>query len=537
MDIDLSQYMGAYIDGSRENLDLMDRVLLILEQNPQNLDAIEDIFRAAHTLKGMSATMGFEKVAHLTHEMENVLDKIRIRKMPVSSKVIDVVFEVFDVLRILVNDSIAGTDSNVDLGVISQKLATLANDGEVAAPAPVPINIPVTGNAQVEAQNKALFSELAEFQITEYEIGGLSEAQHEGLTPYLLEVRLVADCLLKGPRVFMVMRSLDSLHCEILRSIPDVKDLENEKFDRSFRMIVTCQQAPQEIIYAIESISEIEAVLLRPFSLEVLRGDISVPSVVEAPPPSPPPSPTPAPQPITVTPKPTVQEKIAVRTSPPPTETKMGSASQWETPKEHSRPQVERAPDIAQSSAPVAVFQAPVVLPGEQDVEKAGLGESESTFEDQREIIEIEQLVSFRMAGETYALNIAQVEGIINLIPITRVPKAPAYIEGVINMRGEIVPVINLRRRLQLTLKERIQGDQIVILAFEKEKVKVGFLVDGVHEVIRLPKSSIESPSRVSENVDVEYLNGVGKIGSKLIILLNAHRIVFGNTAEIVSNK
>ena len=66
--------MGAYIDGSKENLDLMDRMLLAMEQNPGNISAIEDIFRAAHTLKGMSATMGFEKIAHLTHEMESVLD-------------------------------------------------------------------------------------------------------------------------------------------------------------------------------------------------------------------------------------------------------------------------------------------------------------------------------------------------------------------------------------------------------------------------------------------------------------------------------
>ncbi|NCB38240.1 MAG: chemotaxis protein CheA, partial [Erysipelotrichia bacterium] len=82
--MNLSQYMGMYIDGSRENLDLMDKHLLTLEQDPGNLESVGEIFRAAHTLKGMSATMGFEKVAHLTHEMENILDQLRNHTLSVT---------------------------------------------------------------------------------------------------------------------------------------------------------------------------------------------------------------------------------------------------------------------------------------------------------------------------------------------------------------------------------------------------------------------------------------------------------------------
>ena len=96
MDIDLSEYMDAYIDGCRENLDLMDKMLLALEQNPAETESVNDIFRAAHTLKGMSATMGFEKIAHFTHEMENILDKIRNNTLPVTTEVIDVLFESFE---------------------------------------------------------------------------------------------------------------------------------------------------------------------------------------------------------------------------------------------------------------------------------------------------------------------------------------------------------------------------------------------------------------------------------------------------------
>ncbi|HEY9071513.1 MAG TPA: Hpt domain-containing protein, partial [Candidatus Ozemobacteraceae bacterium] len=126
-----------YIDGSKENLDMMDKMLLNLEQNPNDIDSVGEIFRAAHTLKGMSATMGFEKVAHLTHEMENILDKLRNRQLSVTTSVIDVLFETFDVLRILVNDSISATDSNVNLEAISQKLTEAATAGSAPRKAEV----------------------------------------------------------------------------------------------------------------------------------------------------------------------------------------------------------------------------------------------------------------------------------------------------------------------------------------------------------------------------------------------------------------
>lgn len=172
------------------------------------------------------------------------------------------------------------------------------------------------------------------------------------------------------------------------------------------------------------------------------------------------------------------------------------------------------------------IFQPPDDAP--VSLQGGGNDSSDEDLDSQKEVIELVQLVSFQMAGETYALGIKQVEGIINMLPMTRVPKSPSHIEGVINLRGEILPVINLRRRLKLTEKADIRDDQIMILSFEREKVKVGFLVDRVQEVLRLPQTSIEPPSHVSEGVNVEHLRGVGKLGNKIIILLNAEKIVFG---------
>ena len=499
MNLDLSEYMGAYIDGSRENLDTMDRCLLSLEQNPSNLEAVEEIFRAAHTLKGMSATMGFEKIAHLTHEMENILDKLRSRKLEVSAGIIDLIFETFDVLRTLVNDSIEATDSNIDLSELSAKLSAAANGGGVPAASAKPASAPGKADSGAKkAAGKGPAVDLGDMGLSELELASLEEAGDDGRHILLLQVSLVADCLLKGPRVFMVLRTLDDLQCDIIKAVPEVKDLENEKFDRSFKMVVITDKAAEQLRDGIESISEIDTVEVT----DITGGAGGSAPAAAAPPPPPPPPQAPA-----------VSAPPQAQRTPQPS-----------TPVPGATP--VQVAEYHQPAAQPPAAPPPASPPTDQ---KPGDPEEEEKV---KEIIELVQLVTFSMAGETYALEIQQVEAIINLVPITRVPKAPPHIDGVINLRGEIVPVINTRRRLRLTEVEKRPNNQIIILSFEEEKVKAGFLVDSVQEVIRLPESAIEPPSRVSEGVDVEYLRGVGKIDNKIIILLNAHRIVFGKLPE-----
>lgn len=288
MDIDLSQYMGMYVDGSRENLDLMDKFLLALEQDPCNIEAVGEIFRAAHTLKGMSATMGFEKVAHLTHEMESILDQLRNHQCEATSAVVDVLFETFDVLRILVNDSIEATDSNVDIDSIIKKLGE-APQGKPAATRveakaitqkEVPVATTAANNAVI-AQNDAsqLALELADISLNEYEHQLLVGAHQAGAHILLMTVTLIPDCLLKAPRAFMVARSLEELSCEIIKSVPDTKDIEEEKFDLSFKMVLLGPATGEEVKYAIEGISEIESVRITQLSPEDFQSQASEPIV------------------------------------------------------------------------------------------------------------------------------------------------------------------------------------------------------------------------------------------------------------------
>ena len=602
MELDLSEYMGAYIDGSRENLDLMDKKLLELEQNPSNIEAVGEIFRAAHTLKGMSATMGFEKIAHLTHEMENLLDKLRNNQLAVTSPVIDLIFETFDILRTLVEDSINNTESSVDLSEISSKLTAMANGTapSVSASKAVASSLGNVSSKTITTGSSGV--DLGVFGLSELEISGLEGSKDNGNHITYLKVTLVPDCLLKGPRVFMIIRSLEDIQAEIIKSVPDTKDLENEKFDTTFEMLLACPKNYQDVKESIDGISEVEKIETSDVNPNNLSnfGNSQPTAQIKAPQPAPvsQPAPTPRPAPISQpaqAPRPApIPEPTPVMAPQPPVYAPQAPAQPVYPQQAPGMPPMYGAPGMPYGAPPM--YQAPVMPPGygmpqmypqqapgmpygappmymPHGAPQAPYGTAPVTpqpsyvqqtntpvslptapagpaivqpatppqqpaqpenqeGEEEKEVVGFTQLITFTMAGEVYALEISQIETIINLANITRVPKAPSHIDGVINLRGEIIPVINTRRRLKLPQVERSPLNQIIIISFEEEKVKVGFLVDSVQEVIRMPETAMEPPTRVSESVDIEYLKSVGKIDNKIIILLNAHRIVFDNPKE-----
>ena len=127
------------------------------------------------------------------------------------------------------------------------------------------------------------------------------------------------------------------------------------------------------------------------------------------------------------------------------------------------------------------------------------------------------QLVSFKLGEEEFAVDILIVNDIIRLVPITPVPHAPHFIEGVINLRGRILPVVSFRKRFHMPEVEQTNQTRIIVMVWENQLV--GFLVDSVSEVLRIP----------SNTVDAEYIEGVGKIDDNLLILLNMN-FLFSNT-------
>lgn len=134
------------------------------------------------------------------------------------------------------------------------------------------------------------------------------------------------------------------------------------------------------------------------------------------------------------------------------------------------------------------------------------------------------QLVTFRIGEEEFGVDILAVQEIIRLMQITMVPRAPEFIEGVINLRGKVIPVINMRRRFN---KEQVTADSSTrIVVMELDQKIVGFLVDGVSEVLRIPESTVEDPPPVVAGIGSEYIRGIGKLDNRLLILLDLHNLL-----------
>jgi purine-binding chemotaxis protein CheW len=135
-----------------------------------------------------------------------------------------------------------------------------------------------------------------------------------------------------------------------------------------------------------------------------------------------------------------------------------------------------------------------------------------------------EQLVVFDLEGESYGVNIATVQEIIRMQHITRVPRAPEYVKGVTNLRGRVIPVVNLRQRFGLPLVEDSESARIVVVEIGEQTI--GMVVDGVSEVLRLMSDSIEPPSPVVTTVASDYLRGIAKLDGRLITLLSLDRLL-----------
>lgn len=144
----------------------------------------------------------------------------------------------------------------------------------------------------------------------------------------------------------------------------------------------------------------------------------------------------------------------------------------------------------------------------------------EAATSDNREI----QLVAFNLGAEEYAIDILSVQEINRVLPITRIPNAPSFVEGVINLRGNVIPVLDLHKRLELPARSNTEQTRIIIL--KEGEIVAGIIVDGVTEVLKINRDQIEEAANITTSVDAEFLMGVGKLSDRLIILLNLEKVL-----------
>ena len=255
--METNQYMEMFLDESHEHLQSLNDGLLGLEDNAEDLSVLNEIFRNAHTLKGMSATMGYNKIAELTHEMEDVLDMLRKEQLKVSEDIIDTLFKCVDSLEQMIDNVGNGEPEDLlDVSGLVAKLSAILHGESAPAPAAAPAatSAPATPAASTPAPAAA---PAKTFDLTESEKSVIQEATSSGLRGIHLTVTLAETCLLKSARSYMVMNALDEVG-EVIKTIPPAEDLEQEKFERSFEVILVSPAEEQAIQEAVMNISEIE---------------------------------------------------------------------------------------------------------------------------------------------------------------------------------------------------------------------------------------------------------------------------------------
>ena len=249
-----NQYMDMFLDESHEHLQSLNEGLLRLEENMEEIDAVNDIFRNAHTLKGMSATMGFAKIAELTHEMEDVLDLVRKSQLKLNEDIMDTLFKCLDSLEQMV-DSVGNGEAEdvVDVSDLVAKLSSISK----GTPAPAADGAAAAAPAAASSGGDAAVG--ATLDLDDIDLDVMKKAKEAGMNLFHIKVTLMETCVLKAARSVMVMHALDEVG-DVLKSIPPAEDLEQEKFERSFDVLIATSGDAEAMQNAVDTVSEIEDV-------------------------------------------------------------------------------------------------------------------------------------------------------------------------------------------------------------------------------------------------------------------------------------
>ncbi|MGE5578297.1 MAG: chemotaxis protein CheW [Syntrophothermus sp.] len=264
--MDTSQYLGIFLDESKEHLQLMNDGLLALEKDPTHQESLESIFRAAHTLKGMSATMGFTEIAEFTHAIENVLDQLRKGRLTVTQETMDILFRCLDVLEAFVDDIAAGRSGNHDIAPLIAGLQKLSGAAGKSGESPAPAS-PVETTAGVGSPAEPKPGNTREIIVTGKERELIAQGTQRGQTAYHVSVRLMENCALKSARAYLVLRRMEE-NGEVIKTFPPSEELEAEKFDHSFAVLYLTALAEKEIEAELMSVSEVTEVKVAAFDPE-----------------------------------------------------------------------------------------------------------------------------------------------------------------------------------------------------------------------------------------------------------------------------
>ncbi|MCF2718631.1 MULTISPECIES: chemotaxis protein CheA [unclassified Paenibacillus] len=260
--MDMNQYLNMFIDESNDHLQSLNEKMLQLESNPTDLGIVQVIFRSAHTLKGMAATMGFEDLASLTHQMENVLDLVRNNKLAMHEFIFDTLFKGLDALESMVQHITEGGDGKADVSsIVSSLQSIVSGDFQKSG----------TNAATEESPSKKVDkNDRAGLVLDQFQYSVLEQSISEGHRVHYIQVTISSESQLKAARAFMVFNTLENSG-EIVKAYPSVQDIEQEKFEQSFSLYYITQKEVGELEKEIAGISEIDTVSVVQLDQESLK--------------------------------------------------------------------------------------------------------------------------------------------------------------------------------------------------------------------------------------------------------------------------
>ena len=266
--MDTSQYLDIFVDETKEHIQVLSDQIMVLEKEPDNSDAIAEIFRSAHSLKGMAGTMGFKRMQRLTHDMENVFSAVREGKMKVNDSLVDTLFRGLDAIQEYL-DLIQETsdEGDNDNEAIINELNQFLNGGggeAPAAPAAAPAPAATASAAATATEENAETNAKAKFhdiKLSEVEEHAIKKAFDDNMNVFGATVYIQESCLLKAARAFLVFKALEEIG-EIIISNPSVQEIEDEKFDFDFSLVFLTKETESEVRAAIQNVSEIEDVVI-----------------------------------------------------------------------------------------------------------------------------------------------------------------------------------------------------------------------------------------------------------------------------------
>ena len=263
--MDVSQYLDIFLDESKEHLQNLNTQVLALEQDSENMDTINEIFRAAHTFKGMAGTMGYKRMQNLTHDMENVFSEVRNGNLKVNGAMIDVLFQCLDALE----EYITNIQDSADEGENDNEPLISALNGLLDGKDEAPKQEKVVESKEAptpEVKEEPADGKWNSINFNNDEQKALDNAISSGKNIYGLTVVVQDSCLLKAARAFLVFKAIEELG-EIIAATPSVQDIEDEKFEFDFSLIVGSEADAGKVQAAVKSVSEIADCIIAPFQV------------------------------------------------------------------------------------------------------------------------------------------------------------------------------------------------------------------------------------------------------------------------------